>query len=202
MASIKLTGDTSGEITISAPAVAGTNTLTLPASTGTVALTSDITSVSGAFTPQADLWRLTANVTADTGGISSNWERPDDTAGGISVVGKVGTGMTESSGVFKFPATGIYLVSSMVLIQPVNDSDNVLWLTYVSGDNGSNYDSAAQCLGSDPNTTVYSQCLVDCTNTTNTCVKFGVISLTTGGSIAGNTNSNETCVSFIKVGET
>ena len=36
MASIKLTGDTSGEITISAPAVAGTNTLTLPASTGEI----------------------------------------------------------------------------------------------------------------------------------------------------------------------
>lgn len=36
MASIKLTGDTSGEITIAAPAVAGTNTLTLPADTGTV----------------------------------------------------------------------------------------------------------------------------------------------------------------------
>ena len=38
MASIKLTGDTSGEITISAPAVAGTNTLTLPATTGTVGI--------------------------------------------------------------------------------------------------------------------------------------------------------------------
>jgi len=38
MASIKLTGDTSGEITISAPAVAGTNTLTLPAETGTVGI--------------------------------------------------------------------------------------------------------------------------------------------------------------------
>ena len=36
MASIKLTGDTSGEITISAPAVAGTNTITLPASTGEI----------------------------------------------------------------------------------------------------------------------------------------------------------------------
>ena len=36
MASIKLTGDTSGEITISAPAVAGTNTLTLPAETGDI----------------------------------------------------------------------------------------------------------------------------------------------------------------------
>ena len=36
MASIKLFGDTSGEIIISAPAVAGTNTLTLPATSGTL----------------------------------------------------------------------------------------------------------------------------------------------------------------------
>jgi len=36
MASIKLKGDTSGEITIDVPAVAGANTLTLPASTGNV----------------------------------------------------------------------------------------------------------------------------------------------------------------------
>ena len=43
MASIKLTGDTSGVITVSAPASAGTNTITLPATTGTMALTSDIT---------------------------------------------------------------------------------------------------------------------------------------------------------------
>ena len=42
MSSIKLTGDTSGEITISAPAVAGTNTLTLPASTSTIATTADL----------------------------------------------------------------------------------------------------------------------------------------------------------------
>ena len=39
MADIVLTGDTSGAITIAAPAVAGTNTLTLPASTGTVITT-------------------------------------------------------------------------------------------------------------------------------------------------------------------
>ena len=36
MADIVLTGDTSGAITVAAPAVAGTNTLTLPASTGTL----------------------------------------------------------------------------------------------------------------------------------------------------------------------
>ena len=41
MASIKLQGSTSGEITISAPAVAGTNTLTLPANTGNIVTTGD-----------------------------------------------------------------------------------------------------------------------------------------------------------------
>ena len=42
MSSIIVSGDTSGAITIAAPAVAGTNTLTLPASTGTIALTSQL----------------------------------------------------------------------------------------------------------------------------------------------------------------
>ena len=36
MASINLAGDTSGSITLSAPAVAGTNTINLPAATGSV----------------------------------------------------------------------------------------------------------------------------------------------------------------------
>jgi hypothetical protein len=38
MSSIVISGDTSGAVTVAAPAVAGTNTLTLPASTGTVIL--------------------------------------------------------------------------------------------------------------------------------------------------------------------
>ena len=42
MSSIVIAGNTSGAITIAAPAEAGLNTLTLPASTGTMALTSDI----------------------------------------------------------------------------------------------------------------------------------------------------------------
>jgi hypothetical protein len=36
MASVVLKGDTSGQVTLAAPAVAGTTTLTLPATTGTV----------------------------------------------------------------------------------------------------------------------------------------------------------------------
>jgi hypothetical protein len=39
MSSVVISGDTSGAITLSAPAVAGTNTITLPANTGTVLTT-------------------------------------------------------------------------------------------------------------------------------------------------------------------
>ena len=49
MASIKIQGDTSGEITISAPAVAGTNTITLPASTGTMITSDNISSYASSF---------------------------------------------------------------------------------------------------------------------------------------------------------
>ena len=43
MSSIVVSGDTSGAVTISAPAVAGTTTITLPSSSGTMALTSGAT---------------------------------------------------------------------------------------------------------------------------------------------------------------
>ena len=36
MSSVIISGDTSGAITVAAPAVSGTNTATLPASTGTI----------------------------------------------------------------------------------------------------------------------------------------------------------------------
>lgn len=44
MASIVVSGNTSGAITISAPDVSGTNTLTLPASTGTVIASTAVSS--------------------------------------------------------------------------------------------------------------------------------------------------------------
>jgi hypothetical protein len=50
MSSVILTGDTSGTITVSAPAVAGSNTVTLPAATGTISLLTQATSVSASGT--------------------------------------------------------------------------------------------------------------------------------------------------------
>ena len=70
MASIKLTGDTSGVITVSAPAAAGTNTITMPASTGTMALTSDITTEIPSQTGNAGKLLTTNGSAASWGGVS------------------------------------------------------------------------------------------------------------------------------------
>jgi hypothetical protein len=51
MSSVVISGDTSGSITLQAPAVAGSNTLTLPASTGTIITTAS----SGQSIPKAAL---------------------------------------------------------------------------------------------------------------------------------------------------
>lgn len=52
MSSIVISGDTSGAITISAPAVSGTNTLTLPANTGTIITTASTSVVTPAMLTQ------------------------------------------------------------------------------------------------------------------------------------------------------
>ena len=56
----------------------------------------------------ADQWRVTSEFTFSASGayITSNWERVDTDG-----FGQIGTGMTESSGVFSFPSTGIYLIN-------------------------------------------------------------------------------------------
>jgi len=63
---------------------------------------------SGLGITMADQWRINSEFTFDSSGavITSNWERVDTDG-----FGQLGTGMTESSGVFSFPSTGIYLIN-------------------------------------------------------------------------------------------
>ena len=71
MSSIVVSGDTSGAITISAPAVAGTNTITLPANTGTVITTASSGQVipSGAL-PAGSVIQVVSASLAATGPVS------------------------------------------------------------------------------------------------------------------------------------
>ena len=54
---------------------------------------------------EADQWRLTAQASGDNQPLSSNLERADTDG-----FGKIGTGMSESSGIFTFPSTGVYKI--------------------------------------------------------------------------------------------
>lgn len=64
MASIVVAGDTSGAITLAAPAVAGTNTLSLPANTGTVITTASTFAGTGpAFRAYLSANQTVTNVT-------------------------------------------------------------------------------------------------------------------------------------------
>ena len=57
----------------------------------------------------ADQFRLSANFTT-SGGTVTGWERPTDANGNNMRFAQLGTGMTESSGIFSFPSTGYYLI--------------------------------------------------------------------------------------------
>ena len=62
-----------------------------------------ISGLSGGIT-HIDQWRVTADVTS-TGDITANLAQ-----NAFTNVGLLGTGMTESSGIFSFPTTGMWLV--------------------------------------------------------------------------------------------
>jgi hypothetical protein len=77
-------------------------TITIPNTTGTMALTSDIPA--GGGITGIDQWRVTADVTS-TGDITANLAQ-----NGYTNVGLLGSAMTQSSGIFTFPTTGMWLV--------------------------------------------------------------------------------------------
>jgi hypothetical protein len=69
MSSVIISGDTSGAITLAAPAVSGTNTATLQAVTGTVALTSQVIGqgqTTAAYTGSRTLGTTYTNSTSNT----------------------------------------------------------------------------------------------------------------------------------------
>lgn len=118
MASIKISGDTSGVITVSAPAASGTNTLTLPATTGTI-LDTNSALVSSKLTGALPAISGAA-LTGISGGLSNvsmfyknaivEYTGENQTVTGWTAYNNVGTAPTEYSGVFTFPSTGYWLV--------------------------------------------------------------------------------------------
>nr|BAR25928.1 filamentous hemagglutinin-like protein [uncultured Mediterranean phage uvMED] len=165
--------------------------------------TGTVTGAGGGIT-QADLWRYTGSTsTSNTRTvISADLERADDAS-----FGYIGSGMTQSSGIFTFPETGIYYVTAqMNYYSSGADSRYVNSIIQATTDNSS-YDNI--CFGRSylnytygtTYTNAIASCYIDVTNTSNVKVKF-LTQSESGENMNGNTDINETFFTFIRLGDT
>ncbi len=152
---------------------------------------------------EADSWRLTTDLAMSQGTqavISANWER-NDTSG----FNKIGTGMTESSGIFTFASTGIYLVTMTWFMTCNSDAEYGGGRIDKTTDNSS-YAEMAECYGNwnagGGYSTVRCSIFFDVTNTSTHKVRFTQIKHQNTMVLKGNTSANFTSAQFIKLADT
>jgi len=160
----------------------------------------DVSAITQGIT-EADQWRLTTTITNTTADITSGWERSDD-----ALASYLGTGMSESSGIFTFPSTGIYLITIFSCGETTNQSTNLFNLQGTT-DNFSSEDTLCRTDNDNANGSLVNyvssvQVIVDITDTTNRKVKFSTQQSGSGAKILGNSNMNRTGATFIRLGDT
>ena len=167
---------------------------------GTTAMTIDSSGrVTMANTVEIDAWRLTSNFTTD-GATITGWERVDDATAAYA-----GTGMSESSGVFTFPNTGLWKVTPSLEIIASNTDSVVNIYPEVSSDSGSSYDIRAileiRGTAGDPDGGggLTRSVLVNVTDVSTFRFRLTTESLGSGSSIAGNTNYDRTSIMFERI---
>jgi len=208
------TGISGVDGSVSAPAVTGTDSntgITFPSadtikfSTGGVermAITNSGVSGITAGITMADAYKVTSSFSG-TSYITSNWAR-DTTRGG----GNLGSAMSESSGVFTFPSTGIYLVHFQARGN-INNQNNreVIIQIFFTSDN-SNYEETANAAMNqyDSNSSTHdstnTQKILDITDVSNQKVKFRVQTNESSWSTYGDSSTSFTFVQFIRLGDT
>ena len=163
----------------------------------------DYSYIKGGGITEADQWRLTTSFQGDADPISSNLERVD-----TSGWGKIGTGMSESSGIFTFPSTGIWLVEFNGQAY-YNGQNRYLTVKIQGTTNNSSYTDLAKSDSGAENSSggniyhfSYTQTLVDCTDTSQVKVKFMINNEDDSTNIQGDSNSSRTYMNFIRLGDT
>ena len=155
----------------------------------------------------ADQWRLTTTFTGDANPIASNLEQVD--AGDARLQGTLGSAMTQSSGVFTFPSTGIYLVSFTASYSINGDERSASAFIRVTTDNGSAWTDTSYNTGFVQQTSsnwtgsgAFTQALVDVVDTSNDKVALRIDSQNSSTQVDGDTNQSLTSVTFIRLGDT
>ena len=157
---------------------------------------------------EADQWCLSSGFTpaseAETF-VNSGWARNI-----TSQFEKIGTGMTESSGTFTFPSTGIYLIKlKLMLSADYADQRLMRGSVYVTTDNSS-YDKVVygmtSAYGSQVSNQAYctsaSDYMFDVTNTTTHKVRIYSSATVSGITVRSDAVDIASHVTFIKLGDT
>ena len=159
---------------------------------------------------EADEWRLTSNKTVSNtfSSITTNLART--TRAGFSLLG---TGMSESSGIFTFPNTGYWIVGVLNNYTTTNANRSNAVRLYVTTNNSTYYNIGASGVnvsddGGASNSfgTIYSEYLIDVTNTSNVKVYFDCIAnnstMVYNGSTSSTSDGSSTRFMFRRIGDT
>ena len=192
---------------------AGNNIINESSDTITIGASGDTTNIVGTLQnngaalisgiTEADQWRLTANSnTGSNADLTSNWERNDGTGATY-----IGTGLSESSGIFSFPSTGKYLINAQFAAQMEANDTNVE-VEFKVTTNNSSYTTVAYLLcgngGGNNNTrnSLATSYILDVTDTSNVKFKFATASMAGSTTIVGDTNLQISGFTSIRLGDT
>ena len=159
----------------------------------------NLTGISAGIT-EFDSWYLTSNKTSD-GDLTSNLSRQNK----LGSASPLGTGMSESSGIFTFPNTGKWLV--IVEATFTHDgSDNVALDTYVTTNNSSYTQTHRAIDGNNGSGSRHgsgtSFCFLDVTDTSQVKVKFAAGSIAGSSKVVAEQSYVQTGFHFIRIGDT
>ena len=158
-----------------------------------------------------DEFRLTSSKTVSNtqSDITANLART--TRAGFSLLGS--SGMTESSGIFTFPSTGFYMVGVLNSYTTTDANRTNGVRLYVTTNNSTYYNIGASSVntsddGGSSNSfgAIYSEYLIDVTDTSNVKVKFDAIannnSVTYNGDSSSTADGSSTRFMFRRIGDT
>ena len=162
-----------------------------------------VTGISGNPITEADSFRLSATqaISSGTDTVLTGFSRDNE-----STFGKIGTGLSESSGVFTFATTGIYLIIANFYLQINGDltygSPKIQGTTNNSGYVNMSYNdqSIKQVVG---NTycAVTNHAIMDCQDTSNYKFRLSIYG-TQSFNVLGSANDSHTYVTAIRLGDT
>ena len=178
---------------------------TLPVANGGTALTSGFEN----GVTVADQWRLNSTyLVTNSSAVLTNLEQVDtDGFGGI------GTAMTQSSGIFTFPTTGIYLITGTAYLYRENSGSANVTLQLQTTTDNSNYNGAAISAAIVENVSAYEaninlSFMFDVTDTSTHKCKFRLDQTQAGtnnnniATMYAETAQNTTYFTFLRLGDT